>query len=282
MRRQYYYPGRNRIIYSSDHSDEEQTVQQRNCSCCPRPPYPVPGPPGPPGPMGPRGPIGPRGPQGPFGPQGPQGEQGPAGPQGEQGPAGSQGEQGSAGPQGEQGPAGSQGEQGSAGPQGEQGPAGPQGEQGPAGPQGEQGEPGGLLGFADFFAFNSEEEALILQPGEDFPFPNNGVTTGGISRISESSFKLAEPGNYLVMFVVTTIQTPKLGLTLNGEMLEYTIAGRPSGGSQITGMTIINVTEENSVLTVRYPDEEADNTGVNPTAPPRDDTTSHLIIVQMS
>ena len=225
MKRRYYYPGRNNIIYSSDTSDEEQTVQPRSCSCCPRPPYPVPGPPGPPGPMGPRGPIGPRGPQGPFGPQGPQGEQGPAGP---------------------------------------------------------QGEPGGLLGFADFFAYNSEEEALILQPGEDFPFPNTGVTSGGISRISESSFRLSDSGSYLVMFVVTTIQTPKLGLTLNDELLEYTIAGRPSGGSQITGMTIVNVTQEDSVLTLRYPDEESDDTGVIPAAPPRDDTTSHLVIVQMS
>ena len=102
MRRQYFYPGRNHIIYPSDNSGDEQTVIPKSCSCCPRPPYPVPGPPGPPGPQGPRGPMGPRGPQGPFGPQGPQGEQDPAGPQGEQGPAGPQGEQGPQGPQGEQ------------------------------------------------------------------------------------------------------------------------------------------------------------------------------------
>ena len=138
-----------------------------------------------------------------------------------------------------------------------------------------------MLGYTDFFAVNAEEEAINLQPGEDFAFPDNGVITGGISRISESSFNLADTGNYLVMFVVTTIQTPKLGLTLNGELLAYTVAGRPSGVSQIIGMTIVNVSEENSVLTLRYPDEESNDAGVIPTESLSSDTTSHLIIVQL-
>ena len=138
MRRQYFYPGRNHIIYPSDNSGDEQTVIPKSCSCCPRPPYPVPGPPGPPGPQGPRGPMGPRGPQGPFGPQGPQGEQGPAGPQGEQGP------------------------------------------------QGPQGEAGGVLGFADFYAVNQDAETINLQPGEDYPLPENGASSGGITRIDQN------------------------------------------------------------------------------------------------
>ena len=270
MRRQYFYPGRNHIIYPSDNSGDEQTVIPKSCSCCPRPPYPVPGPPGPPGPQGPRGPMGPRGPQGPFGPQGPQGEQGPAGPQGEQGPQGPQGEQGPAGPQGEQGPAG---------PQGEQGPAGSQGEQGPAGPQGEA---GGVLGFADFYAVNQDAETINLQPGEDYPLPENGASSGGITRIDQTTFNLADTGSYLVMFNVTTIQTPKLGLTLNGEMQDYSIAGRPSGGSEITGMTIISVTQENSVLTLRYPDGQTEETSAVPAENPQLDTTSHMVIVQVS
>ena len=102
--------------------------------------------------------MGPRGPQGPFGPQGPQGEQGPAG------------------------------------PQGEQGPAGPQGEQGPAGPQGEA---GGVLGFADFYAVNQDAETINLQPGEDYPLPENGASSGGITRIDQTTFNLADTGSYL-------------------------------------------------------------------------------------
>ena len=139
-----------------------------------------------------------------------------------------------------------------------------------------------MLSFADFFAFNSEEEAAILRPGEDFVLPENGASGGGITRVSESSFQLADTGHYLMMFHVTTIQTPKLGLTLNGELLDYTVAGRPSGGSQIVGMTVVTVSQENSVVTLRYPEDESDNTGVLPAENPREDTTSHLVIVQLS
>ena len=83
------------------------------------------------------------------------------------------------------------------------------------------------------------------------------------------------------MFCVTTIQTPKLGLTLNGEMQDYSIAGRPSGGSQIIGMTIVTTQQEDTVLTLRYPDDESGN-AASPAEEPREDTTSHLTIVQLS
>ena len=244
------------------------------------------GPQGEQGPTGPTGPEGPQGEQGPAGPTGPQGEQGPAGPTGPEGPQGEQGSAGPTGPQGEQGPAGPTGPEGPQGEQGPAGPTGPQGEQGPTGPtgpQGPQGPAGGVLSFADFFAINSEEEAMILQPGEDFAFPNTGANSNsGISEITETSFNLENIGSYLVMFNVTTIQTPKLGLTLDDELLDYTVAGRPSGASQIVGMTIITTTQENSVLTVRYPDDDAYSGEAVPTENPRQDTTSHLVIVQLS
>ena len=283
MRRRY-YTGREYVNYSSDsdrNAEGEQTVVQRSCGCCPRPPYPVPGPPGPPGPMGPRGSIGPRGPQGPFGPQGPQGEQGPAGPTGPEGPQGEQGPTGPEGPQGEQGPVGPTGPEGPQGPVGPTGPEGPAGPTGPEGPQGPQGEPGGVLSFADFFRTDDSEEYKVLQPGEDFPLPEDGAASGGITRISETSFNLADIGSYLVMFCVTTIQTPKLGLTLNGQTQAYSIAGRPSGGSQIIGMTIVTTQQEDTVLTLRYPDDESDN-AVMPAEAPREDSTSHLTVVQLT
>ncbi len=128
---------------------------------------------------------------------------------------------------------------------------------------------------------NTEEETVNLSPGEDYPLPDNGPTEGGISRIDETSFNLAETGSYLVMFHVTTIQTPKLGLTLNGEILDYTIAGRPSGGSEIVGMTVVTTTQENAVLTLRYP--EGENGGEAVTADnPTLNTTSHLVIVRIN
>ena len=94
--------------------------------------------------------------------------------------------------------------------------------------------------------------------------------------------RLSDTGSYLVMFHVTTIQTPKLGLTLNGDLLESTVAGRPSGGSEIVGMSIITTVQDDSVLTLRYPDDDNGNDAAAPAANPRDDTTSHLVVVQLS
>ena len=203
-------------------------------------------PPRPPCPVIP-GPPGPPGPRGPMGPRGPQGPFGPQGPQGEQG---------------------------------EQGPVGPQG---PQGEQGEQGEPGGVLSYADFYAIDGETSAFKnLQPGEDFAFPEDGANSGsGISRISDTSFNLAKAGSYQVMFHVTAVQIKKLGVTLNGTMQDYTISGRPSGASEIVGMTIVTTTQDDTVLTLRYPEDEEAISDVQPTDNPYLDITSHLVIIQL-
>ena len=64
-------------------------------------------------------------------------------------------------------------------------------------------------------------------------------------------------------------------------MQDYSIAGRPSGDSQITGITIVTTQQEDTVLTLRYPEDESGN-AVVPADAPREDTTSHLTVVQLS
>ena len=256
-----------------------------NCCCPPGPPGPrgPRGPQGEAGPMGPMGPRGPRGPQGfpgltgPAGPVGPMGPQGPAGPQGEQGeqgPAGPQGEQGPAGPQGETGPAGPQGEQGPAGPQGEQGPAGPQGETGPAGPQGPKGPPGTVLAFADFYALPSDGGSSCA-PGADIAFPNDGPASDGISRASDSSFILAEPGVYQVQFVLDASEGQQVSLSLNGAELPYTAVQRDNAQAQVVGISLIETDAANAVLTVRNPSGSASAIALTP------DSSSHLVMTRL-
>ena len=223
------------------------------------------GPQGEVGPQGPQGEVGPQGPQGEVGPQGPQGEVGPQGPQGEVGPQGPQGEVGPQGPQGEVGPQGPQGEVGPQGPQGEVGPQGPQGEVGPQGPQGEvgpqgpQGIPGVALDYAEFYALVPPDNPEPIEAGEDVAFPRNSVTSGGgITRVSDTEFNLADEGVYLVTFTATAEGEGQLILTLNGVDLPYTVSGRGEDNSQIVGISLVRVTEENSVLTVRNPEGTAD------------------------
>lgn len=249
-------------------------------------------PPGPQGPMGPQGiagPQGPMGPQGPIGetgatgPQGPAGVPGPQGPQGVPGPAGATGPAGPQGPVGETGATGPQGPIGSAGPQGPIGPTGPVGPQGPIGETGPQGPAGTVLAFADFFALMPPDNAGTITAGEDVAFPQDGPNSGsGISRESAVSFVLDEPGTYLVQFQVTPGEGGQLVLTLNGEELPYTVAGREAGAAQIVGMALITTTAADSVLTVRNPAGSNPPLTLTPSAGGTEPVSAHLIILQLA
>ncbi len=217
--------------------------------------------------------VGPRGPQGIAGPQGPAGAVGPQGPQGPQGPAGATG---AAGPQG---PIGATGPQG---PAGEQGPQGPVGATGPQGLAGEQG-PAGVSNYADYYALMPADNATTIAPGTDVGFPQNGANSGAfVSRTSNSSFTLTDAGTYLVMYQVSVTESGQLILTLNGADLGYTVSGRSTGNSQITGMAIVTTTAANSVLTVRNPSGNAEALTLTPLAGGTRPVSAHLVILQLA
>jgi len=234
---------------------------------------------GPVGPAGPQGPAGVAGPVGPAGPQGPVGETGPVGPVGPQGPAGVAGPVGPAGPQG---PVGETGAVGPAGPQGPVGETGPAGPVGPQGPQGEPGPAGTVLAFADFYALMPLDNPTPIATGEDVAFPQNGPTSGTtITRLTDSSFNLADPGVYQVMFQVSAAEAGQLILTLNGEDLAYTVAGRATGTSQIVGVALVETTTVDSVLTVRNPDGTAEALTITPLAGGTRPVSAHLTITRL-
>jgi len=246
------------------------------------------GPVGPQGPIGETGPIGPQGPAGvagPIGPQGPAGETGPIGPQGpagEVGPIGPQGPVGETGPVGPQGPVGETGPVGPQGPVGETGPVGPQGPVGETGPIGPQGPAGGVLNYADFYALMPPDNAATVAPGTDVSFPQDGPNSGaGIARSGPDAFNLAEIGTYQVLFQVSVTEAGQLILTLNGEDLAYTVAGRATGASQIVGMAIVETTVINSVLTVRNPEGTAAALTITPLAGGTRPVSAHLVITQI-
>ena len=254
----------------------------------PQGPEGIAGPTGPQGPVGATGPAGPQGPAGVAGPVGPQGPIGETGPTGPQGPAGVAGPVGPQGPIGETGPAGPQGPVGETGPVGPQGPAGvagpvgPQGPIGETGPAGPQGPAGGVLGFADFFALMPPDNAATVAPGTDVSFPQDGPNSGsGIARSGPDSFNLAEIGTYQVLFQVSVTEAGQLILTLNGEDLAYTVAGRATGTSQIVGMAIVETTVINSVLTVRNPEGTAEALTITPLAGGTRPVSAHLVITRI-
>ena len=70
-------------------------------------------------------------------------------------------------------------------------------------------------------------------------------------------------------------------LTLNGADLDYTVVGRSSGTSQIVGVAIVNVEDEDSVLTVRNPAGNVSALTLTPNAGGERPVSAHLVITRL-
>ena len=159
---------------------------------------------------------------------------------------------------------------------------GPQGPVGETGPEGPQGPAGGVLGYADFYALMPPDNAATVAPGTDVSFPQDGPNSGeSIVRAGADSFNLTEIGVYQVLFQVSATEAGQLILTLNGADLEYTVAGRATGVSQIVGMAIVETTSVNSILTVRNPAGNAAALTITPIAGGTRPVSAHLVITQI-
>lgn len=161
-------------------------------------------------------------------------------------------------------------------------PQGPMVPMGPRGPIGETGPAGSVLGYADFYALMPPDNAATVAPGTDVSFPQDGPNGGtGITRTSDSSFNMSEIGTYFIEFFVNVDEAGQLILTLNGADLEYTVAGRATGASQIVGTAIVTTTVINSVLTVRNPAGIAAAMTITPLAGGTRPVSAHLVIMQI-
>ena len=195
---------------------------------------------------------------------------------------GPQGAAGAPGPVGPQGPAGEIGTTGPQGPIGETGLAGPQGPIGETGATGPQGPAGGVLNYADFYALMPDDNSATVAPGTDVSFPQDGPNSGsGIARSGPSSFVLADIGVYQVLFQIGVTEAGQLALTLDGQDLAYTVAGRATGTSQIVGMAIVETTAINAILTVRNPAGNAAALTITPLAGGTRPVSAHLVITQL-
>lgn len=292
--------------------DNDCNCKSRNigCPCPPTPPCPPPIPPcpiiqGPTGPTGPRGPQGLQGLQGLQGATGPQGVQGLQGPTGQQGPTGAQGIQGETGATGPTGPQGIQGETGATGPAGSQGiqgetgatgPTGPQGIQGltgatgPTGPQGIQGEtgatgptgPAGASEYASYYATAPSDNPTAVTAGNAVEFPTTSSQSTGITRLSDSTFNLAEAGTYLVAFRVNSTNAGQLQIAVNSNGLANGIFGTSTEGASIDGATVITTAQANSVLSIINPTNSTSPITITQNAGGTNPTISTLTIIKLA
>lgn len=160
---------------------------------------------------------------------------------------------------------------------GQPGPTGPTGVTGPTGPSGT-----GIIDFADFYALMPPDNAATVAPGTDVSFPQDGPINGtNITRNSANSFNLTEIGTYQILFQVGVNEAGQLMLTLNGAPLAYTVVGRATGTSQITGMFLVNTTTTNSTLTVQNPAANPAALTITPNAGGTQPVSAHLVIIQL-
>ena len=126
------------------------------------------------------------------------------------------------------------------------------------------------------------DNSATVAPGTDVSFPQNGpIANTNIGRLGPSSFNLGPIGTYQILFQVSVTEAGQLLLTLNGEDLEYTVAGRATGSSEIVGMAIVSTTATDSVLTVRNPAGNAAALTVTPLAGGTRPVSAHLVITQI-
>ncbi len=243
--------------------------------------------PGADGSPGPAGPAGAQGQAGADGVDGAPGEQGAMGPTGPRGATGATGAAGAAGAKGAPGAAGATGPAGAEGPAGPQGDPGPEGAAGPQGPQGIQGIQGiqgpagadGTVQAALFYALMPADNTSAVAIGTDVEFPQNGPSTdAAVSRLTASSFTLASPGVYRVSVQVSVSEAGQLILALDNIELAYTAAGRATGTSQITIMTLVETTSANQVLTVRNPASNSTALTITPLAGGTQAVSASLLI----
>lgn len=171
------------------------------------------------------------------------------------------------------------------------GPDGAPGVAGAAGAAGIQGIPGipgapGVLDYSDFYALQGTDNSpLGTDGGAAILFPNNGSTTGAITRTGPSTFLLPTVGTYLVQFQVDVVAAAQLQLRLNTIPLPNTVVGRATGQTQIIGLSLVTTTTANSVLEVINPLDNVTLNVASGTVPPdqsgNNPVSTHLTIVRI-
>lgn len=112
---------------------------------------------------------------------------------------------------------------------------------------------GTITNYANFFALMPADNAVPVAVGSAVLFPQNGPTSGTITRLTSSTFQLSAVGTYEVTWQVSVTEPGQLQLALNGVGIASTVVGRATGTSQIVGSTLITTTSANSVLSVINP-----------------------------
>ena len=158
------------------------------------------------------------------------------------------------------------------------GPTGPTGQTGPTGPSGIA----TALSYADFYAIMPTDNLVQVAVGSAVQFPQSGPTSldNNITRLSASTFQIANTGTYLIQFQVSITEAGQLGILLNRTLIS--VSGRSTGNSQIVGSCMVIMPIPNSVVSVINPTGNSSPLTVTTNAGGFQAVYAHLIITQLA
>jgi hypothetical protein len=125
------------------------------------------------------------------------------------------------------------------------------------------------------------DNAATIAPGTDINFPQNGPTSGTISRMGPSTFVLPLIGLYWIQFQASVTEPGQLCVALNLVEIPSTIVGRATGTSQLYGTCIIQTSTTNSILSIRNPASSSTALTMTPLAGGKEPVSAHLVILAL-
>jgi hypothetical protein len=137
--------------------------------------------------------------------------------------------------------------------------------------------------YADFYALMPGDNAATIAVGAPILLPNNGPTSGtSITRLTSSTFNLADIATYSVSFQVSFDEAGQWMLKLNGSELAATVSGRATGTNQCYINCLITTSTINSVLSVVNPSGNAAALTITPIAGGTHAVSAHLVIQRIA
>jgi hypothetical protein len=138
-----------------------------------------------------------------------------------------------------------------------------------------------VIPFSDFYALMPGDNAATVAVGAAVDFPQDGPTSGVITRVNNSQFNLPNIGTYEVFFQVSVDEAGQLMLRMNGVELAYTVVGRATGTNQLTSMCMVTTSGINSTLEVVNPSGNSTALTITPLAGGTHSVSAHLVIKQI-
>jgi hypothetical protein len=130
------------------------------------------------------------------------------------------------------------------------------------------------------------DNSATVAPGGAVAFPQDGPSSATIVRIGVDTFLLPDIGTYRVAFSVSVSEAGQLVLTLGSGAgateLPYTVSGRATGTSLISGEFLIETTTINSVISLANPTGNSTALTITPLAGGTHPVAASLVIERLS